>query len=216
MKYKVPLSADGNIDYESINTDEQLVFEQSVMLRPLMQTFQIEETDLSYIVSWRHFSAAIIFYAVVVAVLSPLCFLGTANLFNKMNEGALFLLAFLWFIWFSYFGGLLNALFGKTRFVLDSSGLEATWMCLIIKQRKRIAINNLLCFKRADYPRNQGKRARKQGNWATRIRVMCDNNNHFDYVIPISIMSISAQKEFDDICIQLNAFAENIKSEGEP
>jgi hypothetical protein len=191
--------------------DIQAVFEQSVMLRPLVQTFQIEETDSSYSVTWRHFSATVISYIFIVALLSLFCFLGTAKLVNKMEPNMLCFMIAIWTLWICYFGGLLNTLFGKTKFVLDNEGLEATWTCLLYKQKTRIDINNIDHFKREDYPRKR-KHERKAGNWATRIRVVC-NKGYFDYVVPISIINAIAQKEFDDMCDQLNVCLISLKPE---
>jgi hypothetical protein len=212
MKHKLPLSDDGSIDYESINADGKSIFERSVMLRPLMQTFQVEETDLSYTVTWRLFSATFLSYVFIIAFLSYFCFLGTTNLLNGKDVSTGLLMVF-WGLWLYCFGGLLNTLFGKTKFVLDSDVLKVTWTCLFLKQKMRIGTSTISGFKRENYPRNQGKAARTSANWATRIRVVCNNNDYFDYDIPISIMNISAQKEFDEICDQLNAFLENLKAE---
>ena len=190
-----------------------MVFERSVILRPLMQTFQVEKTESSYIVTWRHFSATMISCVFIIVVLFPLCFLGTVNLFHGKNV-SLFILAVFWGIWLWSFGWLLNILFGKTRFVLDCDGLKAIWTCFLIKQKKQIDINDIHCFKREDYPRNHGKSVRKQGNWATRIRVACQDDYFVDYVVPIGITNVRARKELDNICVQLNAFVENLKPEG--
>ena len=195
------------IHFGSKGTDVQAVFEQSVMLRPLRRTFQVEESDSSYIVTWRHFSATILFAIFALVILSPVCFLGM--FVGKIEATTLFILIFVWWLWFRIFGSLLNALFGKTRFVLDSEGLTATWTCLLFKQNIRIDINDIDYFKREDYPR-RWKHERKQRNWVTRIRVVC-NKGYFDYVVPISIVNVSAQKELDDICVQLNAFIEHFK-----
>ena len=183
-----------------------------------MQTFIIEQTDSQCVVTWRHFSIGTIARAVLVGgvFLSPLCYWSIAEFCNRLRmdddvSGAVALLVIFGGMWFWCFAVLLNSLYGKTRFVLDSSGLETTWTCPLMKQRKQFELDDLQGFKREDYPTNQGKGARRQALLYSRMRVQCKREYYVDYVVPLPILSAGANKGLDDLCDLLNAFLEELK-----
>ena len=184
-----------------------------------MQALTIEQTDSQCVVTWRHFSIGTIARAVLVGgvVLSPICFWTIAEFFNRLRmdddvSGAVTLLAIFGGMWLWCFAVLLNSLYGKMSFALDGKGLETTWTCPLMKQRKQFELDDIQGFKREDYPINQGKGSRRQGLWYTRMRVQCKREYFVDYMVPLPIFSAGADKEFDDLCDLLNTFLGELKS----
>jgi hypothetical protein len=128
-----------------------------------------------------------------------------------LNEDILYgiLLALIcWGGWFYAFGKVLNVFFGKTEFVLDGNGLESTWTCLSIRQKKKIALCEIRCFdKYGVYGKTVmiGKAAR----WHRLLYVVC-NDRRVSFLTPAGFLTVSG-KELDDLCDQLNAFLETLK-----
>jgi len=168
-----------------------------------MQTFNIEKNETQCVVTWRHHSGIVVKWLIFLVFWSFFCLIPLDILLNGDILYGISLALVGWGGWFFVLGKIVNAFFGKTRFMLDSNGLESTWTCLSLKLEKRITLNELRCFSTQV---NCGKATR----WHRRLYVVCYTTD-VGYLTTAGFLTQSS-KELDDLCKQLNAFLETLKA----
>jgi len=173
-----------------------------------MQTFKIEKNDTQCVVSWRYSGGCSILFCIVwLAGWTVGCVMlaQSAPFFVKQSPIVFPLFASIFYLlWFAGLALLLNTLFGKTRIVLDETGLESTWTFLFIKRKRGVELENIRWFERFDVE------SREPGYSVTsQFRAVCQKKNSNYYGLPAS------EEEVDALCEQLNAFLETLKQSGE-
>jgi len=173
-----------------------------------MQTFKIEKNDTQCVVAWRYSGGCQIFFMVFwLAFWTVGCVMLVHAVFVAKLEDPilpLFALPF-WFFWFVGLALLLNTLFGKTRIVLNETGLESTWICLFIKRKRGVELENIRWFERFDVESEE-----PGSSVTTQFRAVCQKKNANYYDLP------AREEEVDALCEQLNAFLETLKVERHP
>ena len=166
-----------------------------------MQTFKIEKNDTQCVVTWRHIVSGYSFLLICLVLWMVACVLLVNEVFVKQKFIMLVLALPAWGGWIVCFKLVVDMLFGKTKFVLDGTGLQSTWTCLFFKHEKRIDFADLHRFEKIV---NQ-EEAEDSGQRLYYFRVVGRENN-INYFISWD------EKELDDLCEQLNAFLETLKA----
>ena len=161
-----------------------------------MQTFKIEKTETQCVVTWQFYTHAVFVLLPFLACLTFPCVVVIYHVFTKQVPvqqfwNGLTILLFFGTFWFVFFVFVANIFFGKTRLVLDKTGLETLWTCLFFKRKKRIALTELRRFEKVI-------RKGKNGNRWYLLRVI--GNKKFHFMTP----SKSNEYELDELCVRLN------------
>ena len=162
-----------------------------------MQTFKIEKTDIQCVVTWRYFTICGLLFMFVWLAIWTVCCVAMIEIVSEHDIGILLIALFFWFFWMLAVATLINMLFGKTRLVLDETGLASLWTCLFFKRKKRIDLTDINRFEGID----------EGGDCWYRFRVVCREKNAVYSCVP----SISSEKEIENLCNQLNALLETLK-----
>jgi len=164
-----------------------------------MQTFKIEQTETQFVVTWRHFSKYA-FRVWLVGLTSWLViFISLVLVTFGENASFIFLLTSpIWLMLLLAFPWFVHVLYGKTRLVLDSGGLETIYTCLCLERKKRIDLAAIHRFEKPALPNSVDM-------WLCVLRLIGIKKN-----VNITFPSELAQ-ELDALCNQLNAFLAILK-----
>jgi hypothetical protein len=172
-----------------------------------MQTFKIEKTDSQCVVTWNHFSyiafAAIGGFLIFGVVFSE----GRATYVQEEVAAGKFPVivgiiaaVLVWGFELFIFMIFIHVLFGKTKFVLNEDGLDATYTCLLVNRKKWFDLDEIHSFEKKIHfhPKNQSYFS---------LRVACqDDNASQTFCLATRITTEALEKEIGDLCKQLNAF----------
>jgi len=173
-----------------------------------MPTFQIETTDSQCTVTWRQFSS----YAHVIVIFVALSIV-TAFFLHSAFVQPVFVIGLAGLVFggvgFLALAGIIDALFGKTKIILDKEGLEMTYTCLWIKRGLR---RNLTEIRRLEPLPIIGHKngATYKLRAAYKLRAVCQKNNNANFALPL--LTKESKKELNALCDHLNIFLGTLKA----
>jgi len=172
-----------------------------------MQTFKIEQTDTQCIVTWRHnpHVVVIVLWIIILAYVSPILPVFAHQIFVQHAFFIILIAIPFGIIWLLLLMTIAHGLFGKTQFVLNRDGLDATYTCLTIRSYKWFSLIDICCFEKVIH-----------GRGCDYLRVVgLDDIASMSFRLPFArnLSDKMARKELDDLCNHLNAFLEMLKTE---
>jgi len=174
-------------------------------MRRIFPTFEIEQTDSQWSRTRRHFvirDSPVLILLVFFSVISAFMVYAVVRQPDNLDVLGGALIA--WGFWLIHFLMSAHLLFGKTKIVLDMSGLASLYTCLMfVYVKRRVELVNIRCFeKKICYD--------QQGQPYYMLRAACQDNKTF-----FDILSKESENELDDLCKQLNTFLNKLKQSAE-
>ena len=164
-----------------------------------MQTFKIEKTETQCVVTWRNFPLLF----VLITFLAFPVFFGVFLLPEQRFADFAVMCGVSLLFSTPFFVIFLCLWFWKGRLVLDETGLESLSTFFAIESKKRVRLDELRLFKK------EISRGSK-GSTSSKLRAVCQGSN-------VDFITLGAsQKEINDLCEQLNALLNRLKTAGVP